>query len=74
MWLAIKENFELLSLRNGGRKPTTVPNYIREEPKDDTTSGSIPNNSNWDIRCYSLTLVFIYSVMVSFITSGKARI
>jgi hypothetical protein len=51
MWLAIKENFELLSLRNGGRKPTTVPNYIREEPKDDTTSGSIPNNSNWDIRC-----------------------
>jgi hypothetical protein len=31
-------------LRNGGRKPTTVPSYIRKEQKDGTTNESRSNN------------------------------
>jgi hypothetical protein len=71
--LAIKENSKLPSLRNGGRKPTIVPSYIRKEPENDMTSESRPDNSSRETRCFSLTLVFIYLVMVSFIASGKAR-
>jgi hypothetical protein len=49
-----------------------VPSYINKEPKDGTTSESRSSNSSQEIRYFSLTLVFIYSVMVSFIVSGKA--
>jgi hypothetical protein len=69
--LAQKENFRLPNLRNGGKMLTTVPSYIKKEPKDGTTSKSRPSISSQEIRS-SLTLAFIYSVMVSFIVSGKA--
>jgi hypothetical protein len=58
-------------LRNGGKRLTTVPSYIKKEPKDDTTNESRSSNSSREIRYFSLTLAFIYSVMVSFIISGK---
>jgi hypothetical protein len=68
----IKIKFRLLNLRNGGKRLTTVPSYIKKEPKDGTTSESRPNNSSQEIRYFSLTLMFVYSIMVSFIVSGKA--
>jgi hypothetical protein len=67
-----KGKFRLSNLRNGGKRPTTVPSYIKKEPKDGTTNESRSSNSSRKIRYFSLTLVFIYSVMVSFIVSGKA--
>jgi hypothetical protein len=68
-WL--KKKFRLPNLRNGGKRLTTVPSYIKKEPKDSMTSESRPSNSSREIRYFSLTLAFIYSVMVSFIVSGK---
>jgi hypothetical protein len=64
----------LPNLRNGGRRLTTVPSYTRKEPKDGMTSESRSNNSSQEIRYFSLTLVFIYVVMVSFVVSGKTLI
>jgi hypothetical protein len=66
-----KGKFRLPNLRNGGKRHTTVPSYIKKEPKDGTTSESIPSNLSREIRYFSLTLAFIYSVMVSFVVSGK---
>jgi hypothetical protein len=66
-----KEKFRLPNLRNGGKRLTTVPSYINKEPKDGTTSESRPSNSSREIRYFSLTLAFIYSIMVSSIVSGK---
>jgi hypothetical protein len=43
-----------------------------KEPKDGKTSKSRSSNSSREIRFFSLTLAFIYSVMVSFIVSEKA--
>jgi hypothetical protein len=40
-----KGKFRLLNLRNGGKRLTTVPRYIKKEPKDGTTSESRSNNS-----------------------------
>jgi hypothetical protein len=71
-WLEQKGKFRLPNLRNGGKRLTTVPSYIQEEPKDDTTSKSRLSNSSREIRYFSLTLMFVYSVMVSFTVSGKA--
>jgi hypothetical protein len=67
-----KGKFRLPNLRNGGKRLTTVPSYIKKEPKDGTTSESRSSNSSWEIRYFSLTLMFIYSVTVRFIVSGKA--
>jgi hypothetical protein len=67
-----KEKFRLPNLRNGMKGLTTVPSYIKKEPKDGMTSESRPSNSSRKIRYFSLTLTFIYSVMESFIVSGKA--
>jgi hypothetical protein len=67
-----KGKCRLTNLRNGGKRLTTVPSYIKKEPKDDTTSESRPSNLSREIRYFSLTLMFIYLVMVSFIVSGKA--
>jgi hypothetical protein len=44
---------------------------LYKEVKDGTTSESRPSNSSREIRYFSLTLAFIYSVMVSFVASGK---
>jgi hypothetical protein len=49
-----------------------VPSYIKKELKDGTTRESGPSNSSREIRYFSLTLAFIYLVMVSFIVSEKA--
>jgi hypothetical protein len=57
---------------NGGKRLITVPSYIKIESKDGTTSESRPSNSSQAVRYFSLPLVFIYLVMVSFIVSGKA--
>jgi hypothetical protein len=67
-----KGKFRLPNLRNGGKRLTTVPTYINKEPKDGTTSESRSINSSQEIRYFSLTLAFIYLVMVSFVVSGKA--
>jgi hypothetical protein len=67
-----KGKFRLPNLRNGGKRHTTVPNYIKKEPNDGTTSESRSDNLSQEIRYFSLTLTFIYSVMVSFVVSGKA--
>jgi hypothetical protein len=67
-----KGKLRLPNLRNGGKWLTTMPTYIRKEPKDGTTSKSRSSNSIREIRYFSLTLAFINSIMVSFIVSGKA--
>jgi hypothetical protein len=67
-----KRKSRLLNLRNGGKRLTTVPSYIKKEPKDSTTSESRSSNSSQEIRYFYLSLVFVYSVMVTFIVSGKA--
>jgi hypothetical protein len=67
-----KQKFRLPNLRNGGKRLTTVPSYIKKELKDGMTSESGPCNSSQEIKYFSLTLVFIYSVMLSFVVSGKA--
>jgi hypothetical protein len=61
----------LPNLRNEGKRLSTVPSYIKKEPKDGTTSESRPSNSSREVRYFSVTLVFIYSVMVSFVVSEK---
>jgi hypothetical protein len=66
-----KGKFRVPNLSNGGKRLTTVPNYIKKEPKDGTTSESRSSNSRWKIRYFSLTLTFIYLVLVSFVVSGK---
>jgi hypothetical protein len=71
-WSEPKGNFRLLNLRNGGKMLTTVQSYIKKEPKDGMTSESRSSNPSREIRYFSLTLMFIYSVMVTFVVSGKA--
>jgi hypothetical protein len=67
-----KGKFRLLNLRDGGKRLTTTPSYIKKEPKDDMTSESRFSNSSREIWYFFLTLAFIYSDMVSFVVSGKA--
>jgi hypothetical protein len=70
-WPGQKGKFRLLNFRNGGEKLTTMPRYIKKEPNYGKTSESRPSNSSREIRYLSLALTFIYSVMVSFVVSGK---
>jgi hypothetical protein len=56
---------------NGGKRPTTVLTYIKKELKVHTTSESRSSNSSREIRYFSLYLVFVYLVTVSFVVSGK---
>jgi hypothetical protein len=37
-WQEQKGKFRLLNLRSGGKRLTTMPSYIKKEPKDGTTS------------------------------------
>jgi hypothetical protein len=67
-----KAKFRLPNLRNGQKRLATVPSYIKKEPKDGTTGESRPTNSSQEIRYFSLTLTFVFFVIVSFIVSGKA--
>jgi hypothetical protein len=66
-----KGKFRLPNLRNRGRRFTTVPSYTRKEPKIGMISESRLSNSSREIRYFSLTLAFVYLVMVSFVVSGK---
>jgi hypothetical protein len=67
-----KEKFRLPNLRDRGKMLTMVPSYIKKEQKNGTTSKSRPRNSSWEISYFSLTLTFIYLVMISFVVSEKA--
>jgi hypothetical protein len=67
-----KGKFRLPNLRNGGKRLTTVPSYIKKEPKDGMTSKSRSSNSCCEIRYFSLTLTFISLVKVNIVVSGKA--
>jgi hypothetical protein len=67
-----KGKYILPNLRNGGKRLTAVPSYIKKEPKDDMTRESRPRNSSREIRYFSLTLVSVYLVMVSFVLIQKA--
>jgi hypothetical protein len=51
-----------------------MSSYTRKEPRDGTTSRSRSSISNWEIRYFSLTLVFICLFMVIFVACGKAYI
>jgi hypothetical protein len=70
-WPEQKGKFRLPNLRNGGKRLTTVPSYIKKEPKDGTTCESRPSNASREIRYFSLTLMIVYLVMVSFVVSGN---
>jgi hypothetical protein len=50
---------------NGGRRLTIAPSSTRSRRKDGMASISRSNTSRREIRYYSLTLAFIYLVMVS---------
>jgi hypothetical protein len=56
---------------SGGRRPTTAPSLIRSEPSDGMISASRSSNSRREIRYSSLTLAFVYLVMVSLEVNGK---
>jgi hypothetical protein len=71
-WPEQKGKFGLPNWRNRGKRHTTVLSNIKKEPKDGTISESRSSNSSREIRYFSLTPAFIYSVKVSFIVSGKA--
>jgi hypothetical protein len=45
-----KRKIQIAELRNGGKRLTTVPSYIKKESKDGTTSESIPSNSSEEIK------------------------
>jgi hypothetical protein len=67
-----KRRIQIVELEEWRERLTTVSSYIKKELKDGTTSESRLRNSSREIRYFSLTLMFIYLVMVSFILSGKA--
>jgi hypothetical protein len=67
-----KKKIQIAKLEDGGKRLTTVPSYIKKEPKDGTTSESRSSNSSLEIRYFSLTLSFVYLVMVSFVVCGMA--
>jgi hypothetical protein len=67
-----KRKIQIAKLEEWREMLTTVPSYIKKELKDGTASESRPSNSRRKIRYFSLTLVFIYLVMASFVVSGKA--
>jgi hypothetical protein len=67
-----KRKIQIAKLEERGKRLTIVLSYIKKEPKGGTTGESRSSNSSWAIRYFSLTLTFIYLVMVSFVVSGKA--
>jgi hypothetical protein len=67
-----KKKIQIAKLEDGGKRLTTVPCYIKKEPKDGTTSESRSSNSSLEIMYFSLTLSFVYLVMVSFVVCGMA--
>jgi hypothetical protein len=69
-----RRKIQIAELEEWREKTYQVPSYIRKASKDGMTSGSRPNNSNWEIRYYYLTLMFVCSDIVSFIASAKAHI
>jgi hypothetical protein len=48
-WLEQKGKLRFPNFRNEGKRLTTVPSYIKKEPKEGTTSESRPSNSSREI-------------------------
>jgi hypothetical protein len=71
MAAGIKRKIQIAELEKWRKRLTTVPSYIKKELKDGTTNESRPINLSQEIRYFSLTLVFVYSIVISFIVSGK---
>jgi hypothetical protein len=71
MTAGIKRKIQIAELEKWRKMLTTVPSYIKKELKDGTTNESRPINLSQEIKYFSLTLVFVYSIMISFIVSGK---
>jgi hypothetical protein len=67
-----KRKIQIAELEEWREKAYHSAKLYKKEPKDDTTRRSRPSNSNREIKYFSLTLVFLYLVMVSFIVNGKA--
>jgi hypothetical protein len=67
-----KRKIQIAELEEWRQKAYHGAKLYKERPKDGMTTESRPSNSSWEIRVISLTLMFIYLVMVSFIVSGKA--
>ena len=53
------------------RKPTTVPDFTKKEPRDGTTTESNRKNSRRETRSYYSTPESSSSVKVSYIAIGK---
>jgi hypothetical protein len=60
----VKSKFSWLNWMNGGKRPTTAPSSTRSGRKDSMTSISRSNILRREIRYCSLTLAFVYLVMV----------
>jgi hypothetical protein len=66
-----KRKIQIAKLEEWRKKAYHSAKLYKKEPKDGTTSESRPSNSSQEISYFSLTLVFIYLVMISFVVSGK---
>jgi hypothetical protein len=71
MTAGIKRKIQIAELEKWRKTLTTVPSYIKKELKDGMTNESRPINLSQEIKYFSLTLVFVYSIMIRFIVSGK---
>ena len=56
------------------RKPTTVPDFTKKEPRDGTTTESNKKNSRRETKFYYSTPESSSSVKESFTTNGKDRL
>jgi hypothetical protein len=67
-----KRKIQIDKLEDWREKAYHSAKLYKERTKRCMTSESRSNNSSREIRYFSLTLAFIYLVMVSFVVSGKA--
>jgi hypothetical protein len=67
-----KRKIQIAELEEWREKAYHSAKLYKERTKDGTTSESRSSNSIREIRYFSLTLAFIYLVMVCFVVSGKA--
>jgi hypothetical protein len=71
MMAGTKRKIQIAELEEWSEKAYHNAKLYKERTKGVTTSESRSSNSSREIRYFSLTLMFIYSVMVSFIVSEK---
>jgi hypothetical protein len=67
-----KRKIQIAELEEWREKAYHSAKLTRKEQKGGMTSESRSSNSSREISYFSLTLVFIYLVLVSFVVSGKA--